>query len=337
MALGFALVTYHADDGLRAGLGVGGDIYDAARSTGHWRDDSVLGILADWAAAKKRLSDAARSVAERASHHVGSPRLAAPIPRPGTIYCAGANYRDHVLEMAKALNQNLDPDPKSRGLRSWHFIKPSGAVVGPDVVVPLPPTSNAVDWEAELAVVIGLRAKDVSVEEAINHVAGYTIANDLSARDLGPRANVPPNSPFKFDWIGQKGFDGSCPLGPAIVPAEDIADPERLAIQLRVNRRLRQDSNTCHMLFGIADQISDLSHKCTLYPGDIILTGTPAGVGTATGEFLKPGDLVDVHIEGTRRTLQLCILTAQKRVDVPTPQPRCQKTSSSIAVSFPAC
>jgi 2-keto-4-pentenoate hydratase/2-oxohepta-3-ene-1,7-dioic acid hydratase in catechol pathway len=200
--------------------------------------------------------------------------------------------------MMAALNQPLDPNPKASGLRSWHFMKPPGAIVGTGATVRLPARAKRVDYEAELAVVIGRVAKDVPIEHALDYVAGYTAANDLSARDLNNRAGIEPTSPFKFDWVAHKAFDGSCPLGPVMIPAEDIGDAGRLKIQLWVNGDIRQDSCTDQMLFDIADQISDMSGKCTLYPGDIILTGTPAGCGTASGKFLKSGDEIRVKIEG---------------------------------------
>jgi 2-keto-4-pentenoate hydratase/2-oxohepta-3-ene-1,7-dioic acid hydratase in catechol pathway len=145
--------------------------------------------------------------------------------------------------------------------------------------------------------VIGRAAKNVPQEKALSYVAGYTAANDLSARDRGRRAKVSDTSPFKADWIKHKTFEGSCPLGPWIVPAADIGDPQNLGLKLWVNDVLKQDSNTKDMIFTLAEQIERLSDGMTLYPGDLILTGTPAGVGSARGEFLKPGDVVKIWIE----------------------------------------
>jgi 2-keto-4-pentenoate hydratase/2-oxohepta-3-ene-1,7-dioic acid hydratase in catechol pathway len=153
------------------------------------------------------------------------------------------------------------------------------------------------DWEIELAAVIGLTAKNVPLAEALDYVAGYTIANDLSARDMGRRPNVPDTAPFKFDWVAHKNFDGSCPLGPWIVPSRDIPDPQQLGLKLWVNDVIKQDSNTSQMIFTLAEQIAHLSSRITLQPGDVILTGTPAGVGAARPEFLKPGDVVRLWIE----------------------------------------
>ena len=135
-------------------------------------------------------------------------------------------------------------------------------------------------------------------EKALYYVAGYTAANDLSARDRGRRPGVEATSFFKMDWTKHKSFDGSCPLGPWIVPASDIADPQKLGLKLWVNGALKQDSNTAKMLFTLAEQIEQLSINMTLQPGDLILTGTPAGTGAESGEFLKAGDMVKIWIEG---------------------------------------
>ena len=142
------------------------------------------------------------------------------------------------------------------------------------------------------------RAKNVPQSKALSYVAGYTIANDLSARDRGRRAGVPDASPFKWDWTKHKTFDGSCPLGPWIVPASDIGDPQNLGLKLWVNGVLKQDSNTSadDLQPGRADRATCPSNM-TLHPGDLILTGTPAGVGAGRGEFLKAGDIVKLWIE----------------------------------------
>ncbi len=293
----YALLSYEAGSGARAGMLVDGRIHDIAAATGRAEDATMSGLLADWDAARARLARL-RGALPQGGTPLGEVRLLAPLPLPGTVFCAGANYADHVREMAHLRGKEPDPDPRSLGLSSWHFIKSSRAVVGPGVTVTLPPASRKVDWEAELAVVIGRRARNVSVAEALDAVAGCTIANDLSARDLGPRAGISEGSPFKYDWLAHKSFDGSCPMGPYIVPAEAIPDPQALRISLSVNGVQKQDSNTREMIFGVAEQIADLSNRLTLWPGDVVLTGTPAGVGSARGEFLQPGDEVLVAIEG---------------------------------------
>ena len=294
----YKLVMYDAGDGARAGIVVNDRVLDVATSSGRTNGDTVRSLLDDWVSAKLRLSILAASSSGLPNRPLGSVKLLAPIDRPGAIYCAGANYKDHVLEMARTQNIAPEPDPHAVGLQSWHFIKTAGCVIGPNEIFHLPPRSNKVDWEAELAVVIGRTAKDVPVNSAPEYVAGYTIADDLSARDFTKRAAVPDSSPFKYDWVAHKCFDGSCPIGPWIVPAEEIADPQNLAIELSIGGVIKQKSNTSQMIFTVAEQISHLSGKLTLHPGDIILTGTPAGVGAPRGEFLKAGDEVRITIEG---------------------------------------
>lgn len=266
----------------RAGLLVGNHVFDAPRKTVH--ETLQLEQIPTPASDGTPLADV---------------KLHAPLLYPGTIYCAGANYADHVAEMARAQDLPPPPDPRTLGLKPWFFIKPArSCVVGPGARVARPRGSQKLDWEAELVAVIGRPARDVSIRDALSCVAGYTIANDLSARDLARRTQLPPGSPFHFDWSAHKGFEGSCPLGPWITPARDVPDPQRLAIRLWVNGALKQDSNTSQMIYSVAEQISHLSSLATLHPGDIILTGTPAGVGTPRNEFLQPGDHVEVQIEG---------------------------------------
>jgi 2-keto-4-pentenoate hydratase/2-oxohepta-3-ene-1,7-dioic acid hydratase in catechol pathway len=284
--------------GPRAGIVVDESVFDAAELTGQASYASVLGILEDWHRASETLRKALeKRPPEAKTLPLVQTRLRAPVLWPSAIYCAGANYSDHAAEMAKRANRPPEPDPKSLGLKPWHFIKASRALADPGATVTASHYTQKLDWEVELAAVIGKPAKNVSVEQALEHVAGYTAANDLSARDLSRRPHVPDTSAFKSDWIGQKSFDGSCPLGPWIVPAQDIPDPQNLALKLWVNDAIKQDSSTGKMIYSIAEQIAHLSSGMTLHPGDVILTGTPAGVGSARNEYLQPGDVVKIEIE----------------------------------------
>jgi len=296
----FRLLSYRAGTEARAGILVGGEVYDAAKSAGV--PSSVLAILQGWPSASRLLAQAAKRLAGSKSRAKGWPlsrvKLLAPVLYPGNIYCAGANYTDHVAEMERA--QGLAPGPtmKDLGEKPWHFVKSSkSAVVGPGAKVKLPAYSNAVDWEVELTAVIGRPAKDVTIEQALACVAGYTIANDLSARDAMRRAKNPPTSPFHYDWVSQKCFDGACPLGPWIMPASELREPGKLGMRLWVNDELMQDSSTAKMIFSTAEQIAMLSSRLTLQPGDLVLTGTPAGVGMGRKRFLKAGDTVRLWIE----------------------------------------
>ncbi|PYM16840.1 MAG: 2-keto-4-pentenoate hydratase [Candidatus Rokuibacteriota bacterium] len=301
--MSYKLLSFQAGRESRAGVLIGDAVYDAARVTGTPSYASVFGILQDWGKAKSVLTQTARRIEDGKSRVKGAPlgktRLLAPVLYPGNIYCAGANYADHMDEMAKV--QNLPPrkDPHETGFKPWFFVKTSRAsVVGPGSNVKLPVYSQMVDWEVELAAVIGRPARNVPESKALTYVAGYTIGDDLSARDVMKRPQVPDSSPFKLDWLMQKCFDGSCPMGPWIVPASDVRDPQNLALKLWVNDDLMQDSSTSKMIFNTAEQIAQLSTLVTLWPGDVIMTGTPAGVGMGRGIFLKAGDRLKLWIEG---------------------------------------
>ncbi len=210
-------------------------------------------------------------------------RLLAPV-EPCNIYCIGLNYRAHVEEFGGSLPEN-----------PVVFMKPSSALNHPEAPIPLPACRHEeeVDYEAELAVVIGISARDVAVENALQHVFGYTCANDVSARRWQKHGGG-------GQWIRGKGFDGFCPLGPALVTADEIPDPQNLHIRCRINGQTRQDSHTSRMMFPVAELISRLSQDTTLLPGTVILTGTPAGVGFARNPpaWLLPGDNVEIEVEG---------------------------------------
>lgn len=295
----YKLVTYEAARGPRAGAVLNDGVFDLAELTGKPSYATTLGVLGDWAKAEALVEAALAKQGTGATR--GSPlaktRLLAPVLYPSAIFCAGANYSDHMAEMARVFNLAPEPDPHKAGLTPWHFIKASRTVVETEARIPLPAGTKMLDWESELAAVVGRPAKNVPVEGALDYIAGYTVANDLSARDFVARPNVPETSPFRYDWISQKSFDGACPVGPWIVPAKQIPDPQRLGIKLWVNGVLKQDSDTSKMIFSVAEQIAQLSARLTLHPGDLVLTGTPAGVGMARKEFLKPGDVVRVWIE----------------------------------------
>jgi 2-keto-4-pentenoate hydratase/2-oxohepta-3-ene-1,7-dioic acid hydratase in catechol pathway len=295
----WTLATYRSADGAaRAAVIVGDRLYDAARISGRPGYASVAAVLDDWPNAEPALERAVAAAPGDGLPLAATPLLA-PIERPGEIFCAGANFTDHMAEMAQVMNLPVERDPHELGIAPWHFLKSSrGSVVGPGAAVAMPTYSKMLDWEIELAAVIGRPAKNVQLDRALEHVAGYTIANDLSARDFVKRDNVDAGSPFRWDWVSQKCFDGSCPLGPWITPASQIADPQNLAMKLWVGDALMQDSHTSRMIFTLAEQIVHLSSRVTLYPGDLILTGTPAGVGMAKRRFLQRGERVRLWIEG---------------------------------------
>lgn len=216
--------------------------------------------------------------------------ILAPLLRPGKLLAAAANYQAHVVESRMA------PLERSR-LSPRLFLMPPTAIVGPNAQVQLPSVSSQIDWEAELAVVIGTRVKDIPVDNALQAVAGYLPANDLSARslDFGYERDTEGVAGF-FDWLEGKWLDGFCPLGPSMVTADEVADPQDLSISLTLNGEKRQDGSTKDMIFSVAELIAFASRLMTLEPGDVVLTGTPAGVGQSTGTYLAAGDEVTVQI-----------------------------------------
>jgi 2-keto-4-pentenoate hydratase/2-oxohepta-3-ene-1,7-dioic acid hydratase in catechol pathway len=232
-----------------------------------------------------------------------SARLHAPIPRPSrNVFCVGWNYSEHFEEGRQARGQagsQLAP-PEIPQFPSL-FTKNPATVVGPDAPVLFPaPHSEQLDWEAELAVVIGKGGRDIAEADAMKCVFGYTCANDVSVRDVQRRHGG--------QWFKGKNFDTHLPMGPWIVTADEL-DPADLAIRSRVNGVIKQDSRTRFMVFKIPRLIAEISAGCTLWPGDLIITGTPAGVGFARTppEYLKLGDTVEVEIEGIgvlRNTVQ---------------------------------
>lgn len=289
----YKLLSYQTENKIVAGILANEHVYQATEVLADARYHSMINILEDWSSVHPRLIAFGKNPA-RNGLPLKNVTLAAPIPRPPAIYCAGANYKDHVENMARILNLEPEGDPHETGLKPWHFIKSSASVTATGTTVVA--ESEKLDWEAELALVVGIRARHLTIENALSCIAAVTNANDFSARDYLQREQTDIRSPFKYDWIGQKSFDGSCPLGPWLTPLDDIDDIQSLSISLWVNDVLKQDSTTSNMIFSAAEQIAQLSSRLTLHPGDVILTGTPAGTGAETGEFLKRGDRVRIQI-----------------------------------------
>ena len=248
---------------------------------------SMLGIIHGGMKARIALDTLVESP-PAASYALAEVKLHAPIPRPTkNVFCVGWNYLEHFEEGAKKLQDNREL-PKYPVL----FSKAPTAVNGPYDPIPFDASiSTSLDWEAELGMIIGTGGKNISEADAMKHVFGFTVINDVSWRDLQRRHGG--------QWLKGKSLDGTCPMGPWIVTADAI-DPTNLRIACRVNGVTKQDSNTKFLYFKLPRIIAELSLGTTLEPGDVISTGTPEGVGFARTppEFMKPGDLMETEIEG---------------------------------------
>ena len=248
---------------------------------------TLVELLDDWAQAE----DVLRTVALDDVPVLEYDALLTPLTFPRKVVCAGVNYRKHIREMGGEV--------PAEGWKPFLFLKPpTTTVIGPtDPIVVHRPETARYDWEAELAAVIGIGGRDIPLDEALSHVAGYCVANDISARGHHKRTAVPADA-FIYDWFSSKSIDGSLPLGPGITPAFLIPDPQDLRLRLWVNGELQQDESTADMICTVAELISAASAIVTLEPGDVIPTGTPSGVGAGRGRFLTAGDVVRTTIDG---------------------------------------
>jgi len=279
----FALATYRAGKTEAPAIVVDNKLYDARQAL----PNGIAGAIADWSkahAAVRHLGEQARA-GKLAVVAEGAKALTAPI-RPTRIFCAASNYIEHAKEMGSVLAAKAQSKP-------YMFLKLQDTVGGPGDDVVKPPETTKLDWEVELGAIIGRQARRIGVGEALDYVAGYTVVNDISARDLNTRTDYP----FKFDWFQGKSWDSFAPLGPWIVPAWLIPDPQALGLRLTVNGEEMQKDSTKNMIWNVREQISYLSQILTLRPGDVIATGTPTGVGMGRGIFLKHGDQVEATVE----------------------------------------
>ncbi len=293
------LCTYSVEPGVpRLGAECGGAVLDLARYS-HLHEGlrlaaDMLALIDAGPSAWQHAADLCRRfLAELSTHDLAQDaeaglaypaarvRRHAPIPWPRkNVFCLGQNYAAHAAESG-------NPPPTA----PIYFTKPPTTVIGPGDAVPYPQgLTTRLDWEVELGVVIGRGGRDIPEARAFEHVFGYTIFNDVSARDLQYRTS---------QWFKGKSLDGSSPMGPVIVTADEIPDPQHLRLQLSVNGIGKQDSNTSDMIFSVARILADLSAGMTLEPGDCISTGTPQGVGDGRKppEYLKPGDVMDAEVE----------------------------------------
>lgn len=260
-------------------------LLEEANVPGGFRDLGFL--LEDWSTWQTKIEAGIAGRPElfgASAIDAGSATFALPFARPANLICIGANYHDHVAEMPVPMIPTYP----------YAFLKPVRNTIrasGEQVVAPR--HVHMMDWEAEMGAVIGRAGKNVSIDEALGLVAGYVNFNDLSARDwIASRPGV------GIDWLIHKGHDGFAPIGPYFVPAKFIPDPQALPVRLSVNGVVKQNSSTAQMIYGVAEIIVHLTTVMTLMPGDIIATGTPAGVGHGRKppEYLKPGDTVEMEI-----------------------------------------
>jgi 2-keto-4-pentenoate hydratase/2-oxohepta-3-ene-1,7-dioic acid hydratase in catechol pathway len=288
----WTLATVEVDGRPLACLEHDGKLYDLGPSLARVGMSGVTSLMDLWESWEGSRAALDAAVGQLNADDVVTPaRRLAPLLYPGKILCAGANYYDHLAEMGM-------PGAKKEDQRLFFFMKPPrNAVVGEGDTVHMPIGTKAFDWEVELALVIGKRARNVSVADAMSHIAGYTVAIDFSARDH----NRAPETFYKLDWVAGKANDTCCPLGPRFTPARPGVNWQDVSLRLSVNGQLKQDGRSSQMIFTIAEQIATASRIMTLDPGDVILTGTPAGVGVPKGTFLSVGDVVDAEIEGVGR------------------------------------
>lgn len=244
--------------------------------------------VADWLARNENSVPAAAKLAHDAIE------LLIPIPRPNKLLLLAGNYNEHLREGGGAGTERAETFP-------YVFWKPpSTTLVDPYKPVVIPKVSpDHIDWELELCIVIGRRARHVSEAEALNYVAGYTVANDISDRQYRPNPDRKPRGNDKwFDWEHGKWHDTFCPCGPCIASADAIPDPQKLKMKLTVSGSVKQNATTGQQIFPVAAVVAFVSDILTLEPGDLISTGTPGGVGNTTGTYLKPGDRIEAWIEG---------------------------------------
>ncbi|MER7923248.1 fumarylacetoacetate hydrolase family protein [Streptomyces sp. NPDC096057] len=298
----FALGTFAAGAADFPGLVTGDRVRDLSGLV-----PSVRALVEEWDTWLPRLDGLARST-EGTWYELAALRVLTPI-EPGQILQSGANYRKHVVDLVAAEKESVHGatpeearadaesmmDERARDGVPYVFLGSPRALTGPYDDIVLPALGEQHDWELELALVIGKPGKNIPAEDAMRHVAGYTISNDLTTRD---RLYRPDLKAIGTDWFTAKNADTFLPTGPFLVPAAFVKDPGDLRITLRHNGVLRQDESTKDMIFDIPRLIAYVSTTTTLRPGDLLLTGSPAGNGAHWGVFLKPGDVVESEITG---------------------------------------
>ncbi len=288
------LAHYLKNETISVGIVENGQIFDL-RSSARELELSHLGVTMTvdgilWDGLLEQLEQAASKIATtKSGAPLESVKLLSPILNPEKILLVAVNYVSHGIE------QNVKPPSEP-----YLFTKFRNALIGPEDPILIPKVSKKVDWEVELAVIIGKAGKYISKKNAMNHVAGYAVSNDISFRDFQYSTRSPEmTTTLGLNWVKGKSLDASFPLGPWLVTKDEVSDPHNLEISLSVNGGIRQHSNTGEMVFKIDSLIEYVSAGITLKPGDIISTGTPHGVAVHTGQpFLKDGDMIEGKIHG---------------------------------------
>lgn len=280
---GWQLVSVELSGEVRAGISLDGEFYLPAELL---HCAGVLDVMRSWS----ELEGPLHAWTPQAGERVTGARTLMPLAFPNKVLCSGPNFTDHLAEMGESgLGEEWS---------AYFFLKPpSTTLIGDGEPILIDDVEGSrVDWEGELAVVIGRGGRRIDAADAIEHVAGYLVSNDISLR--GPHRRNTPARPFEWDWVASKAADTSLPISNGVVPRWQVPDPQSLTITTRVNGELKQDGRTSNMVLDVAQLVADASHLVTLEPGDLILTGTPAGVGASTGTFLADGDIVEVSIAG---------------------------------------
>jgi 2,4-didehydro-3-deoxy-L-rhamnonate hydrolase len=298
---------------------------DRVMALAHWRAEGLRGtssmseLLNDWAVNAERLQQLCRTTALRAlimerGVAVSALRLHAPVA-PRQLYCTIGNYRAQALQAALDADSGGDESARRRSVLAsietrrnegapYVCLKGPAAVAGPFDSLPIEAGDGTLDWEVEIGVVIGRGARNVEAAHAFDYVAGYCVVNDITLRDQVIRQDLPT---LGTDWLQSKSRSGWLPSGPWLVPAWDVEDPSTLRPWLRLNGELMQDGVASDMIFSIAEQIAYLSRHTTLHPGDLICTGTPAGIGSHYGRYLRAGDLVEAGVSALGVQRVVCV------------------------------
>ncbi|HZF15931.1 MAG TPA: fumarylacetoacetate hydrolase family protein [Steroidobacteraceae bacterium] len=324
----FSLATFSIPGGApAAGLVAGDRVLKLAAAPGLTGADSMLGLLEYWDRNFPALQGLATAVAAGDAGLPATPvalsavRLHAPVPAPRQIFCSGANYKKHVAQIivAQTMSETAHMsqqerwefgvkkmDERARSGTPYFFLKGQSTVTGPFDPVVLPHDVTQPDWELELGVVIGRPARRVSRGNALDHVAGYVVVNDVTTRERVNRKEGDLKE-MGMNWVASKSSPTFLPMGPYLVPAAFVPDPQQLQIVLKLNGETMQNESTADMIFGVARLIEYASEACLLQPGDVICTGSPAGNGVHYKRFLKPGDVLEGSITGLGTQRNACV------------------------------